>query len=180
MKATGIVRRIDDLGRVVIPKEIRRNLRIREGEPLEIFVDGEGKIILQKYSPVGELSGLAAEYAAAIHEAIGMPVFISDRDIVIAAEGVNKRDYLGRTIGSLPERAMRERRGVSADSAGGDTFLAERRGGDLPMKNCLAIPIIAQGDPVGVVAVCGDVPLGDAENKVARSAAGVLGRQLDA
>ena len=71
MKATGIVRRIDDLGRVVIPKEIRRTLRIKEGTPLEIFTDREGEIILKKYSPIGELSTFAREYAEALAQTTG-------------------------------------------------------------------------------------------------------------
>ena len=112
MKATGIVRRIDDLGRVVIPKEIRRNLRIREGEPLEIFVDREGEIILKKYSPIGELGSLAREYAAAINETINRVVLILDRDSVIAAAGVSEKDFLGKGIGRFVERSMEERRSL--------------------------------------------------------------------
>ena len=91
MKATGIVRRIDDLGRVVIPKEIRRTLRIREGDPLEIFVDREGEVILKKYSPIGELGDFAKEYADSLNEAIGHIALISDRDNIIAVSGTEKR-----------------------------------------------------------------------------------------
>ena len=87
MKATGIVRRIDDLGRVVIPKEIRRNMRIREGDPLEICVDRDGQIILKKYSPIGELASMAKEYAEAMNETLGQPVLIADRDNIIAVSG---------------------------------------------------------------------------------------------
>ena len=80
MKATGIVRRIDDLGRVVIPKEIRRTLRIREGDPLEIFTDREGEIILKKYSPIGELGSFAKQYADVLAQGTGQIVCITDRD----------------------------------------------------------------------------------------------------
>ena len=76
MKATGIVRRIDDLGRIVVPKEIRRTLRIREGDPLEIFTDREGEIILKKYSPIGELSQFAGEYAESLAHTTGYLVRI--------------------------------------------------------------------------------------------------------
>jgi AbrB family transcriptional regulator, stage V sporulation protein T len=92
MKATGIVRRIDDLGRVVIPKEIRRNLHIREGEPLEIFVDKEGEIILKKYSPIGELASSANEYCEVLYEVLQTPVLITDRDSIIAAAGITKKN----------------------------------------------------------------------------------------
>ena len=91
MKATGIVRRIDDLGRVVVPKEIRRTLRIREGDPLEIFTEQNGAIVLKKYSPIGELSTFAAQYATSMAEAAGSLVCVMDRDHIIAAEGTEKR-----------------------------------------------------------------------------------------
>ena len=84
MKATGIVRRIDDLGRVVVPKEIRRTPRIREGDPLEIFTDREGEIILKKYSPIGELGNLAKLYAESLSQTMGCTVCITDTDQVVA------------------------------------------------------------------------------------------------
>src|SRR5690606_24522992 len=87
MKATGIVRRIDDLGRVVIPKEIRRTLRIREGDPLEIFTDREGEVILKKYSPIGELNEFANEYCESLHENTKFIAMITDRDNIIAISG---------------------------------------------------------------------------------------------
>ena len=91
MKATGIVRRIDDLGRVVVPKEIRKTLRIREGDPLEIFTDREGEIILKKYSPMGEMSVFAKQYANSLAGALGCTVCISDQDQIVAAAGVGKK-----------------------------------------------------------------------------------------
>ena len=98
MKATGIVRRIDDLGRVVIPKEIRRTLRIREGDPLEIFTDRDGEVILKKYSPISELGQFAREYAETLYETLGTPALISDRDEMIAVSGLSKKDYLNRQL----------------------------------------------------------------------------------
>jgi len=95
VKATGIVRRIDDLGRVVIPKEIRRTLRIREGDPLEIFVDREGEVILKKYSPIGELSDFAQEYAESLQQSTGHIAIITDRDAVVAIAGRPKNSGLG-------------------------------------------------------------------------------------
>ena len=106
MKATGIVRRIDDLGRVVIPKEIRRTLRIREGDPLEIFTDREGEIILKKYSPIGELGLFAKQYAESLAQTTGLMVCIADRDAVIAAAGGAKKDYMGKAISHQLEDAI--------------------------------------------------------------------------
>src|SRR5699024_2060743 len=118
MKATGIVRRIDDLGRVVIPKEIRRTLRIREGDPLEIFVAREGEVILKKYSPISELGQFADEYADALYDSVHFPVFICDRDEVIAVSGDSKKDYLNKSIGSHIEDAIetRENKLVTEDA----------------------------------------------------------------
>ena len=106
MKATGIVRRIDDLGRVVIPKEIRRTLRIRESDPLEIFTDREGEIILKKYSPIGELGSFAKEYAEALASASGQSVCITDRDQVIAVAGGIKKESIGTPVTGQLEEIM--------------------------------------------------------------------------
>src|SRR6478735_11597866 len=113
MKATGIVRRIDDLGRVVIPKEIRRTLRIREGDPLEIFVDRDGEVILKKYSPIGELGDFAKEYAESLSETLGHITLITDRDVIIAVAGASKRDFLEKPIGNDVEKSMEDRKTVS-------------------------------------------------------------------
>src|SRR5690554_1496156 len=109
MKATGIVRRIDDLGRVVIPKEIRRTMRIREGDPLEIFTDREGEVILKKYSPIGELSDFAQEYAESIQEATGHITCISDKDNIIAVIGTSKKDYMGKKLSKELEEVLQNK-----------------------------------------------------------------------
>ena len=114
MKATGIVRRIDDLGRVVIPKEIRRTLRIREGDPLEIFTDREGEIILKKYSPIGELGTFAKQYAESLAQVSGLMVCITDRDAVIAAAGGAKKDYMGKAVSQELEDIIQERENIQA------------------------------------------------------------------
>ena len=98
MKATGIVRRIDDLGRIVIPKEIRRTLRIKEGDPLEIFTDKEGEVILKKYSPIGELSEFATEYAETLNKTTGHIACITDKDTVIAISGASKKEWLEKEV----------------------------------------------------------------------------------
>ena len=107
MKATGIVRRIDDLGRVVIPKEIRKTLRIKEGTPLEIFTDREGEIILKKYSPIGELNVFAKEYAEALAQSSGMVACITDHDQVVAAAGQGSREYVENLSAKLWKMQLR-------------------------------------------------------------------------
>ena len=98
MKATGIVRRIDDLGRVVIPKEIRRTMRIREGDPLEIYTNREGEVIFKKYSPIGEINSFASQYAETLYRTCNLEILICDRDAVIALAGVSKKDYIHKSI----------------------------------------------------------------------------------
>ena len=106
MKATGIVRRIDDLGRVVIPKEIRRTQRIREGDPLEIFISADGEVSFKKYSPIGGLSTMAAQCADVLSKNIGMTVLICDREQIIATAGSGKKDLLDKRISLHPLRAQ--------------------------------------------------------------------------
>jgi len=161
MKATGIVRRIDDLGRVVIPKEIRRTLRIREGDPLEIFTDREGEVILKKYSPIGELSEFANEYAEALYESVGHMAIISDRDTVVAVAGGPKKDYMDQRISSELEKFIESR----------ETYIAS--GQNKPVR-------IA--DPIGAVILVSkdaDVDMGDLEVKLAETAAGFLAKQME-
>ena len=143
MKATGIVRRIDDLGRVVIPKEIRRTLRIREGDPLEIYTDPEGEVIFKKYSPVGEMSPFAAQYAEVLSKTASLPTVICDTDHVIAAAGVSKKGIsgtprdagAGRFNGGTPQLCSGESRGSSAAGGGNRE---KRRGGvpDYRLRRC--------------------------------------------
>ena len=189
MRATGIVRRIDDLGRVVIPKEIRRTMRIREGDPLEIFVDREGEVILKKYSPIGELSEFAREYAESINESLGQAVLIADRDNIIAVSGAYKREFLGKPIGKLVEKSMEERRSVINSYAdqknrgkdGG--IIANHTGENIShFAGELIAPIVAQGDPVGAVIICAkeqNPNFGPMEHVVAETAAGFLAKQME-
>ena len=171
MKATGIVRRIDDLGRVVIPKEIRRTLRIREGDPLEIFTDREGEVILKKYSPIGELGLFAKQYAESLAQTTGLMVCVSDRDTVIAAAGGAKKDYLGKPISKQLEEAIQERESIQADS--GERKFVRIINED--MEECYA-------QTIGAVILFSKDPkmkMGETEQKLASSAAGFLGRQME-
>lgn len=181
MKATGIVRRIDDLGRVVIPKEIRRTLRIKEGTPLEIFTDREGEVILKKYSPIGELSIFAKEYAEALAQTTGMVSCITDHDQVVAAAGPGSKEFAGKEISRELEEAISEREGkcVNGDEKGKIPVVGEQREA---MYSQAVQPIICAGDAIGAVVLVGksdrDV-MGTAERMLVQTAAGFLGRQME-
>lgn len=186
MKATGIVRRIDDLGRVVIPKEIRRTLRIREGDPLEIFVDRDGEVILKKYSPIGELGDFAKEYADSLYEAIGHIALIADRDNIIAVSGAPKKEFLNKSVGTLVERVMEERKSVLINKpVENRTYRGSLIGDDEDDGRFSAeviAPIIAGGDPIGAVILCSkepEVTMGEMELKLAETAAGFLAKQME-
>ncbi|HLR74792.1 MAG TPA: stage V sporulation protein T [Virgibacillus sp.] len=178
MKATGIVRRIDDLGRVVIPKEIRRTLRIREGDPLEIFVDREGEVILKKYSPINELGHFATEYAEALFDSLQYPVLICDRDEVIALAGVSKKEYLNKNIGSQLEHTIEDRT-ASFETETSTIEIVEGQEEDLD-SYCIS-PIIANGDPIGCVMVFtkDGEKVGQVEQKVIDTAASFLAKQME-
>lgn len=184
MKATGIVRRIDDLGRVVIPKEIRRTLRIREGDPLEIFTDREGGVILKKYSPIGELSDFAKEYADSLQQSIGNSVLICDRDTIIAVSGATKKEYMEKRIGEDIERVLTDRKSVmkaSKDSGKGVAITTDEEDGSTYSAQVIA-PIIAEGDAIGAVIIMSKEPnvtMGDVEKKLAETAAIFLGKQME-
>ncbi len=178
MKATGIVRRIDDLGRVVIPKEIRRTLRIREGDPLEIFVAREGEVILKKYSPINELGHFATEYAEALFDSIHFPVLICDRDEVIAVSGDSKKDYLNKSIGSHIEEAIENRSNILEKEKSTVEII---RGNDEELDSYAISAIVANGDPIGSVLILSKKgeTLSEVEHKVAETAANFLGKQME-
>jgi AbrB family transcriptional regulator, stage V sporulation protein T len=178
MKATGIVRRIDDLGRVVIPKEIRRTLRIREGDPLEIFVDREGEVILKKYSPISELGDFAKEYADALFDSLGSPVLICDRDEFIAVSGESKKEYLGKNIGKVMEKAMDERSIISETD---ESSIEVVDGNEEKIASYVLSPIIANGDPIGCVMILSkeENKIGTVEQKAVETAASFLARQME-
>lgn len=181
MKATGIVRRIDDLGRVVIPKEIRRTLRIREGDPLEIFTDREGEIILKKYSPIGELSLFAQQYAESLAQTTGHTVCITDRDQIIAIAGGTKKDFLGKEISKQLDHAITEREFIAASKTDKQFVkITNEAAEDFPSETIS--PIICEGDAIGAVILLGKdarTKMGDVEQKLALTAAGFLGRQME-
>ena len=145
MKATGIVRRIDDLGRVVIPKEIRRTLRIREGDPLEIFTDREGEIILKKYSPIGELGTFAKEYAESLAQTVGHITCIVDKDQIIAVSGGGKKEFFEKHISSEMENCINKRTSLIAERNDANFVPVLEDDSESAYNHQLIVPIIAEG-----------------------------------
>ena len=183
MKATGIVRRIDELGRVVIPKEIRRTLKIRQGDPLEIFTDRDGEVILKKYSPIGELGSFAQEYAEALYKALGHLWLICDRDNVVAVAGPGKKEWADKSVSAQMEQQMQQRTMFAAKPGGEAALVSVVQGDDVAAYTAqVIVPIISEGESAGAVVVLSrekDAQLTDAERKSAQVAAGFLGRQME-
>jgi AbrB family transcriptional regulator (stage V sporulation protein T) len=178
MKATGIVRRIDDLGRVVVPKEIRRTLRIREGEPMEIFTGREGEIVLKKYSPIGEMSKYAVELAESMAQTTGHLVLISDHDQIVAACGQEQKDFLGKGISRELEMiiAARELKEVDGSEKNAVRIIESGEPLEFPM---IILPIISAGDAIGAVILISKSSVGDSDVKLAQVASGFLGKQME-
>lgn len=180
MKATGIVRRIDDLGRVVIPKEIRRTMRIREGDPLEIYTDKEGGVIFKKYSLMGGLGDFAGQMCETLNKTTNQIAVITDRDACIAVAGTARRELVDKRVSSELEQIMEGRQ------------IYQFRQGDAPLPVCeegekylitTAAPILSEGDVLGsvlFVSTDGEIQAGETDYKLVQTIAGFLGRHMEA
>ncbi|MDR1734068.1 MAG: AbrB/MazE/SpoVT family DNA-binding domain-containing protein [Oscillospiraceae bacterium] len=179
MKATGIVRRIDDLGRVVIPKEIRRTMRIREGDPLEIFTDADGEVVFKKYSPIGEMSTTSKQYAEVLFRSTNQPVIITDRDRVIAVAGLSKKEIIDRRVTPALEGVIEGRASYVAGPESDHLLPVE----GIDRRALIACPIIAGGDVSGCVVLTVDENgagrPNEADVKLIQVAASFLGRQME-
>ena len=178
MKATGIVRRIDDLGRVVIPKEIRRTMRIREGDPLEIFTERDGEVIFKKYSPIGELSDFAAQICDSMHKSTDSIAAVCDRDSVIAVSGGAKRELMQKLISEELEKAIERRSAFRSERA------CTMPVTDSDERYCVSVaaPIIAEGDLMGGVLFVAPRNTGsgsELEFKLAQTVASFIGKQME-
>ena len=179
MKATGIVRRVDDLGRIVIPKEIRRTLRIREGDPLEIYTEKDGGVIFRKYSPMGDLQEFAAQMCDAISASTGHIAAVSDRDVIIALAGAPKRELMDKPNSGELGRLMETRKHYRFSP--GDTPVRVSDGSDKYHLG-VASPILSQGDLMGCVMLLMDdnsVPMAESDQKLVQTVAGFLGKQME-
>lgn len=178
MKATGIVRRMDDLGRVVIPKEIRRTMRIREGDPLEIYTDTDGEVIFKKYSPIEEMTPFAEQYAQTLSSCTGLAAVICDRDHVVAASGVPRREISDRRISQALEDYIERRESFTAQN--GAESLRPIEGYDRYAG--VMYPVIASGDVAGSVILlmpeAGRYPT-ETEVKLIQAAATLIGKQME-
>ena len=179
MKATAIGRRVDDLGRIVIPKEIRRTLRIREGDPLEIYTEKDGGVIFRKYSPMGDLQEFAAQMCESIGSATGHIAAVADRDSIIALHGIPKRELLDKPNSPELEKIMEQRKNYLYKTGDTPIFAAD---GEEKYPLGAAAPILSQGDLMGCVMLLlqkNDKPLAEGDQKLAQTAAGFLGKQME-
>jgi AbrB family transcriptional regulator (stage V sporulation protein T) len=177
MKATGIVRRIDDLGRVVIPKEIRRTLRIREGDPLEIFLEGDG-VVFKKYSPIGNLTDFAQSYTDSLNKTSGHISIITNRDNIVAISGLSIRNYLQKNISTKLERVIDDK---SLYLSNTELFNIIEEQPD-SFHSIVIAPIVVEYDPIGSViltTINTNIDFGKAESLLVQSAAGFLGKQME-
>ncbi|MBR6969045.1 MAG: AbrB/MazE/SpoVT family DNA-binding domain-containing protein [Ruminococcus sp.] len=179
MKATGIVRRIDDLGRVVIPKEIRRTMRIREGDPLEIYTNSEGEVIFKKYSAVSEMSENAGHVADIMHKIAGCPVVIFDKDHVVATAGVPRKEFSERRVTGQLEELMENRGQFYCPDGSTNSFYPAE---GVQRTAIAALPIITAGDISGAVAFmtsdsCHEVT--DLQKSLINASAQFLARQIE-
>lgn len=179
MKATGIVRRIDDLGRVVIPKEIRRTMRIREGDPLEIFTDKDGELIFKKYSPIGELGDFAAQICDSLRKTSDGIAAVCDRDSLIAISGAARRELLEKPVSQQLSELMEGRSAYRFSSGGSELPVSQASD---KYRISVAVPVIAEGDLMGcVLFICerGGSGATELEYKLAQMAACFLGKQME-
>ena len=181
MKATGVVRRIDDLGRVVIPKEIRRTLRIHEGDPLEIFTDREGGVILKTYSPVGEMTPLAIQYAESLAQVAKCTVCITDHETVVAAAGNGKKEFAGKRVSEAFQTCLSDRKERCA-ARGEKGFVLLTEGQSAVFTEEIISPIVVEGDVIGAVVLLMKEETKrteDGAEKLALAAAAFLGKQME-
>lgn len=183
MRATGIVRRIDELGRVVIPKEIRRTLRIREGDPLEIYTDHDGEVVLKKYSPIGEISAIAKDYTDSLYRTLGHVALICDRDAVVSSSGAAKREYVEKAISSEVDQILQNRQIAVMNLADG-ARLIPLTADDRPETYTAQIvtPILADGEIIGGLILLSresGTSMTDVDRKVAETTANIVGKQME-
>lgn len=183
MRATGIVRRIDELGRVVIPKEIRRTLRIREGDPLEIFTDHDGEVVLKKYSPIGEIATIAKDYTDSLYRSLGLISCICDRDMVVSASGSPKRELWEKPLSIEMESAMQNRQQLKLSVAQGAKIIpvTTEEGADQYTAQVI-VPILSDGEVIGALVLLSreqGYVMDEASVKVAETTANIVGRQME-
>src|SRR5574344_374708 len=181
MKATGIVRKIDDLGRIVIPKEIRKSLRIREGDPLEIYVEKDGEIVLRKYAVMGDMLEVATQYADTLNKTTDFVTCITDTETIIAVSGASRNEYLAKEISEHVLNVMEDRAIWSTKDDRIMPIIINDN--TLKYRSQIIAPIICDGDAIGTVILFSthyDKPITNVEFKLVQNAANCLGKQMEA
>ena len=183
MRATGIVRRIDELGRVVIPKEIRRTLRNRECDPLEIFTDHDGEVVLKKYSPIGEIATIAKDYTESLYRSLGCISCICDRDMVVSASGSPNRELWEKPLSTEMENAMQNRQPIRLNASQGAKIIpvTTEEGAD-QYTALVMVPILADGEVIGALVLLSrenGAVMDEVAYKVAETTAIIVGRQME-
>ena len=174
MKTTGVIRRIDELGRIVIPKEIRKSLRIKNGESLEVYLDGDS-IILKKFSQIESLESISVDYVEAFNQIIKHNIIVTDRDKVVAVSGPLKKKYLGKNINEFTERSI-ERRDYFSEKQKKEFKIIED---EEDVGYYTFASIVNNGDAIGsVILVSLDTPLSDTEDKLAIVLSNLLSKQF--
>lgn len=183
MRPTGIVRRIDELGRIVVPKELRRTLRIHEGDSVEIYVDESANIVLKKYSPIGQLKAMSRDMAEALASSSGLVALVCDKDLVLASAGVGVPDLEGRAIGRAVEKSMNERQVLLVHFSGGGeaSSMVDKSPDGFVIVSAAIAPIVVEGESVGAVVVgttSNTSTVGELEESLVTAAAGYFSRQV--
>jgi len=181
MKTMGIVRRIDNLGRVVIPREIRRALRLREGDPVEILANRNGEVTLRKYSPIVESIDFASEYTESLFQTLGHVALICDRDVIISASGTYD-NYAGQAISAKLEKIIGEGKNLIAHRDGIPQPIPVLLAEEDEYESQLIIPIFLEEDAVGAVILVShdpEKPMGEAESKTVQTVCGFISKQMD-
>jgi len=183
MRATGIVRRIDELGRVVIPKEIRRTLRIREGDPLEIFTDHDGEVVLKKYSPIGEIASIARDYTDSLYRSLGHVAVICDRDMVVSVSGNVKRELNEKALSPEMDAVLQARQTLFLNASEKSRMVPvakdDEAGG---YSGQVAVPIVVDGEVIGLLLLLSresGAKMTETDLKVAETTAGIIARQME-
>ena len=180
MKATGIVRRIDELGRIVIPKEIRRTHKIREGTPMEIFSSENGELVLKKFSPVLELEDIASDSIKSIYDTVEENCFICDKDTIISIEGSGnfKKTYLHKFITLDLEKCIENRRSILLNAKDGASLIKLIKEDEINYSSLIVVPILAEGDTYGAIILVSNNTLTNNEVKILQTFANFISHQI--
>lgn len=177
MKATGIVRRVDDLGRIVIPKEIRRTLRIKDGDPLEIFIEN-GAVLYKKYSAIKNIEDFAQSYTDSLYKTTGFISIITDRDMVVAISGIAKRDFISKSISEELERII-DSREMFNSSIEHVNIINDQ---SVVFNSIVINPILSEGEIIGSVIITSidkNINVSNIEIKLVQQASNFLGKQME-